>query len=49
MKKQILFLAGAFCMVSLNLLGQKKYNDLMAKPGEIVIQNGVRNLIIMDI
>lgn len=31
MKKQNLFLVGLFCLVSFNLAGQKKYNDLMAK------------------
>ncbi|MCS2952468.1 MAG: energy transducer TonB [Bacteroides thetaiotaomicron] len=46
MKKQILFLAGAFCMVSLNLLGQKKYNDLMANQlsGAVKEVNTIRKL-----
>lgn len=31
MKKQIFFLAVFFCLISFNLTGQNKYNDLMAK------------------
>lgn len=46
MKKQILFLVGMFCMVSLNLLGQKKYNDLMANQllGAVKEVNTIRKL-----
>lgn len=46
MKKQILLLAGVFCLVSLNLTGQNKYNDLMAKQlkGAVKEVNTVRKL-----
>lgn len=46
MRKQILFFVGVFCMVSLNLLGQKKYNDLMANQllGAVKEVNTVRKL-----
>lgn len=46
MRKQILFLAGFFCLVSLSMTGQNKYNDLVAKQlkGAVNEVNTVRKL-----